>query len=660
MHKKPLFVSLLLILSIFLVETTPMAKADGSVDAQDIWVKCDDDAYPEGFGSSDDGVGSTFEDVIKGSIIVHSDLMGLESTWDFNVSQLNFYIDVNEATHLSTAAVYQFISSDDAGALWGQSVERSLSGTGWTEFYPANPIAIPSGQAPKYWSVINANQLTGYIQLRYDSNIGSGEALGKTQTYGTYPDPMTGESRTTSYDYWIRGYVTAFTTQKTVFNQYYDVGNITEARRDIDITFPSGISNREIKMSLPKNEKLLNITYNDGGEWNASLSSSDYTLDKYYNETHMLITIPEVTIASYGEDFRVFSETYDYVFTMKGLFLENGTFDGAVTVTAHYLSDSEEREVDGEIELGYDEKPIQFTWDLSGGGTRRIYTYEGSYDIYLFTPEDDYSSYSFYIKDYSGSIGSGDTYLESLRVVNGTERVVERVLIWDTVNAVPLTLTIGQIYILQARLYDDSIYRFGYFTPGSDPTPTLTISGIPFSDQAHYVGEHISVEAARPNATHIQTAYENLLEDTTDLLIEICYMNGTQIWNDTTLNDDIIFNWYGADNETDYLVNFEAYSEFYGNISYSKALAGEKPDITDPPDLDAVLGQGVRLMISIFLIFMGFIIFSAYTAVLGVFSGLVITYILNFMAFIPIPIPWTILHALMGLLIMWALAGGNK
>jgi len=659
MDKKSLFITLLLISSLLIVDPPPMAKADGSVNAQDIWIKCDDDAYPEGFSSEDDGE-TSFENVIHGSIIVHSDLMGLESTWDFNVTRLNFYIQVNEATHLSTAAVYQFIASDNAGALYGETAEKSLSGTGWKYFYPDSPIEIPSGTAPKYWAVINADELTGLLQLRWDYNIGPGEGLSKAQTYGTYPNPMTGESVTTTYDYWIRGYVTAFTTNQTVFNQYYDVGNITEARRDINITFPSGISNREIKMSLPKNEKLLNITYSNEGGWNESLSASDYTLDKYYNETHMLITIPEATIASYGEDFRVFSETYDYVFTMKGLFLENGTFNGPVTVTAHYPSGSEERVVDGEIELGYDEKPIQFTWSLSGGGSRRIYTYEGSYDIYVFTPDDDYAAYSFYIKDYSGSVGSGDTYLESLRVVNGTERVVERVLIWDTVNAVPLTLTIGQIYILQARLYDGTIYRFGYFTPGSDPTPTLTISGIPFSDQAHYVGEHIAVEATRPNATHIQIAYENLLEDTTDLLVEICYMNGTQVWNDTTLNDDIIFNWYGADNETDYLVNFEAYSEFYGDISYSKALAGEKPDITEPPDLDAILGSGFRLMISIFIIYMGFIIFSAYTAELGVFSGIAITYVLNYIEFIPIPIPWYVLHALMGLLIMWALAGGNK
>lgn len=653
--KKTTFIVFMLIFSVFLVESPPMAKADGSVDAQDIWMECDDDAYPEGFSSTDDGE-SPFEDLIRGSIIVHSDLMGLESTWDFNVTRLNFYVQINEATHLSTAAVYKFIASDDAGALWGETAEKSLVGIGWNSFYPADPIEIPSGQAPKYWAVINADQLTGLIQLRWDYNIGPGEGLSKGQTYGTYPNPMTGESITSSYDYWIRGYITAFTTNQTVFNQYYDVGNITEARRDIDVTFPSGISNREVKMSLPKNEKLLNVTYNDGGEWNASLSGSDYNLDKYYNETHMLITLPEATIASYGEDFRVFSETYDYVFTLKGLFLENGTRDGAVTVTAHYLSDSEEREVDGEIEIGYDEKPIQFTWSLEGGGSRRIYTYEGTYDIYIFTPDDTYSSYSFNIRDYTGSIGSGDTFLEALRVVNGTERVIERVLIWDTVNSVPLTLTIGQIYVLQVRLPDDSTYRFGYFTPGSDPTPTLTIRGIDFGDQAHYVGKDVSIDLTRPNYTHIQVEYQDDLAQTTSVFVEICYLNTTQVWNDTSTADIVQFNWYNADSETDYLVNLIAEHEFYEMVTSSAWLEGEKPGLVAMPDL-SVLGTGFRYGLSILILL--FIFSSGSTETRGIItSGTVaMAYLLRYIGWFPAP--YVALHLSAFIVVAWML-GGNR
>ena len=616
--KKKAIIILILILSALIVETPPMAKADGSVDAQDIWMECDDDAYPEGFSSTDDG-GTSFEDAIRGSIIVHSDLMGLESTWDFNVTRLNFYIDVNEATHLSTAAVYQFIASDNAGALYGESTEKSLSGTGWKYFYPEDPIEIPSGTPPKYWAVINANELTGLIQLRWDYNIGPGEGLSKGQTYGTYPDPMTGESVTTSYDYWIRGYVTAYATNQTVFNHYYGTPiNGTTTRRDLDLTFPSGVSNREIKMTFPKNENFLNITYYSGGEWNESLSVSDYTLDMDYNSTHMLFTIPESTIANYGEDYRIYSESYTYGYDFYGLFYENGTFAGGVDITAVTDIGPVEYYIDGYGHFATDNEILFFFWDLPGGGTRRVYVTAPIETFYLFTPHDTYSSYSFDITDYIGAIGFQDSYLEMYAVVNTTSFLVERYLIWDSESTSPLTAMLNKIYDLKIKLPNNNVYSFGYWVPTTATPPTLTLSLLDPDDYYQPISGIVEIEATRPNATHIQIEYLDKMDLTLSVFVNITLRDETIVYNFTGGSPIEIFNWYDAVNTTEYVVNVRVSHSYYGEVTYSTILIGET-DYDSPPSWSIIGIEDQWVYLGLIVVVAGTV--SRVNAAAGLFAG---------------------------------------
>ena len=376
------------------------------------------------------------------------------------------------------------------------------------------------------------------------------------------------------------------------------------------------------------------------------------TLNSLYENTY--------NVTDGNMDFNISITWGGYIVDLFGLYYENGTYAGNVSISVYFEYSVDTFTLEGNATKGYVEIPLNYLWPLSGGASRTIYTIGNSETYYIFTPDSEYSAYSFTVKDYTGVIGDADSYLEILLNVNGTERLIERDLIWDTSNPVGAILVKNNRYKLQIRDGQGGVHVFDYFLPTTGVTPILIIDDISFSDQVHYVGEYISVEASRPDYEHIIINYKDEIESTTSIFVEICLMNGIQIWNATSTENMVQFNWYGADNETDYLVNLRATGEDYGEAFYSKALLGEKTGIADPPDLDAVLGSGIRLMISIFIIYMGFIIFSAYTATIGVFSGLTITYVLNYTKFIPIPIPWTILHALMGLLIMWALAGGNK
>jgi len=344
-------------------------------------------------------------------------------------------------------------------------------------------------------------------------------------------------------------------------------------------------------------------------------------------------------------------------YNFYGIYWENGTKKGAVNVTAYFNEGSEKFEVNGSKTKQFDTQPIMFTYPLSGGGTRCIYTSSANETYYLFEPNIEYASYSFTIKDYSGKIGQQDSYLESLINVNTTERLVERKLIWDTENPTTLVLMDNFVYIIQITTEDDYVYRFDYFIPGVSLVQTLTIRDIDFTEQAHYVGEDISVEALRPIPTHIRINYKDDLELTEQVFVEICYLNGTQVWSDTSTNQIIQFNWYDAVNTTDYLVKLSSSHPYYGTIRYSKFLEGSKGGLEEPPDFE-VFGKGFKYGIGVFLLFAAFSLFSKNSMLFGTFATISVAYLLRYAQFLPIP--YIVLHASMALTILWGVSGGGR
>jgi len=610
----------ILVVSIFIDPhhfSTPVL-ADGSTSAQDIFLQCEDTAYPSGWDSTYNGA-ETFENYIRGSVVNHTDLWGYESSWNFNVTQLGFRTDGGTGTLAGRAAVYEFIAYNNAGELYGITAELEIPSTqGWKYFTPDNRITLPQGDTPQYFATIWCEAGSGTFELAYDSNPGVGEKMWKSSTYGSYSDPLAGETGDQTADYWLLGTAVAFTTNQTAYNQYWGTASDYMARRDITITFPTGIANREINMTLPKTENLLNITYSNGGFWNASLSSSDYA-EHDYNGTHKLIQIPEATIAAYGDDFRLFSETYSYYGTLTGPFYENGTaYPSSVSVTMASGNGTETVVVDGtDYEWGSNDQVFVFYWSLQSGGVRRVYVDEPGETITVYMPEDDYATYEFEIRDYTGRLDA-ESFLEAWRVVNSTESLIERSSIIDAINDVPLSLVQYAVYNLRVVFGDGTTYVFGYLVTGVDPTPTISIHVIEWGSQAHTTYTHITVEATRPTATSILASY---LDETPGAFttswvnLTITYRDGTEVYNASQADSKTVsFSWPSANATLDYVVRVTATHSYYGTISGVWVLDASR-SFSAFPDLDALgtwgfdttnlLAFGVSLIVAVCFSFAG-------------------------------------------------------
>ena len=260
-------------------------------------------------------------------------------------------------------------------------------------------------------------------------------------------------------------------------------------------------------------------------------------------------------------------------YTFHGLYYENGTAAGAVNVTAYFPSNATDTfQVNGSKTVYYEEQPLLFTFPVSSD-IRRIYVTEHNDTFYLFTPESSYTTYEFTIKDYTGVIGEGDSYLEALRYVNSTERLIERMKIQDTITSVPLILVVNRVYVLQVRLSDGSTYRFGYYVSGVDPTPTLSIRTISFSQAAQVTYRYVTVEATRSSdATTITVNYQDNLDQTILVDLEIRYQNGTVAYSDNSTANPTSFVWNSAVNTTDYYAVVTITHGFFGTLTYVKPL----------------------------------------------------------------------------------------
>lgn len=629
MNKKTGYTILLILFTSII--RTPSASADGSVDTQEVWVEWKTSDWVGGTSSTNDK--RELEYSAQATYVDYAFNFSALDIDTVNVTNMRAYIywsDTNDAFSRDWYfSAWEYTAQEDAGARVHQDTWslQNYDGTGnsWVSRAFSPMWSFTSNEY--FFGVATEDQAGSVFVYQWESAPASSSWLHDKDTYGGDPfvedwGTATGESDDIQVKYW------GYKNDLTLFNQYYGDSENYIARRDVNYTFPSSSSSRKMEITLPNNEYLVNITRSNGGLWNETLSESDYTVSDY-NSTHQLITISNSPLALYGGDYRLFTISYPYYYQFDGLYIENGTKTGNVNVTIHLPSGSNEYMIDGQSNYGFNEEPLQAVWSLEGGGSRRIYFHNNYESIKFFTPDDDYASYSFTIKDYTGSIGAGDTFLEALRIVNGTEFLIERALIMDAINAVPLTLTQNQIYILQIRLSDDSLYRFGYFIPSSDPTPTIIINQMPFSSQTHYLGEDISTLATRPTPTHIQLTYLDKSELTIGLDIEILFLNKTVAYTDSATGENsITFNWYNAHNESDFIVNLNIDHYLYGESSYTAWLLGEKPGLPDPPDIDSIIGAGATNGLSILLILSALVIGSRGGALISLILADVVTFIL--------------------------------
>lgn len=325
-------------------------------------------------------------------------------------------------------------------------------------------------------------------------------------------------------------------------------------------------------------------------------------------------------------------ESGDAEYVFSGHFYENGTDAGAIDVTASFPTiSSQEFEVDGSTTMHFEEHPTLFMFTV-GSYTRNIYGIGEDENFTLLTPYDTYAIYEFTIKDYIGKIGEGDSYLETYTTVNGTETLVERMIINDAVYTAPVTLQTGQVYHLKILWEDGTRYTWGYWVAGSDTTPTIAVRDPQFSDQIQATYKYLRVSTSRDNTT-ITVDYEDTLGETDNVSISIALRNGTVSHTDSSTDSDHVFNWNGANSTLDYKVTIFIQHQTFNNktvVQYADAEA-DFDTFIDEEVLGSygLLNTGNLIAFSIVAFFFGAFTFE-FGSTAGIFVGLGIASALTF------------------------------
>lgn len=608
-----------LVLIIFLITasllSTPAAWADGASSTEELWVEW---RYPTDLGNA----------IYTGGSL---DLEGYTRLNKFNVSETVvdvdydslqiYYMQVRVTSDGADSrtvrfAAYNYTSNTNAGARYGYDEQTMAEGaSAWRGGTLGTPIDVEDVGVFFYgiWAIAEDD----IFYIRYKTGGGN-------QVYDdAWTDPL--DEAGSSNDpisalFRVKGYKNTTTTH----NQYYGSATDYIARRDINYTFPTGSDNRQMRITYLNTESISNITRSNGGAWDTALTSSDYSTSTL-NGTHKLITIPHATLNSYGADYRVYTQSHDYVYVIEGAFYENGTSYGAINVTVIQEDQTTTLLVDGSTTEGYNESVTAFEWEIGSGITRRIFTIENTETFNIYLPEDDFSLYSFTIKDFTMRLGEGDAWLEALRVVNSTQDLITRELINNVINDVPEALVISRVYTMRILFDDGTTFSFGLLVTGGTTSITLPITGITFSQAIQSTYSYVTVEATRPATTQITINYNDSRAATNWRNITIAYRNGTKATSDNSTSNNSQFNWLSADENTSYRVTVDIDHDDFGDLKYDKYLDAEGSYSTFP-SLAALGSMGNVVMGNLFGVTLVLIIMGAFSAVsagLGMFLAVV-------------------------------------
>ncbi len=327
----------------------------------------------------------------------------------------------------------------------------------------------------------------------------------------------------------------------------------------------------------------------------------------------------------YSPRLLVDTDQGNYTVTLDGTFYENGTRGPDATVTIYeYDGSTTDHVVNQTRYFGFDTEPISITWGLSGGGTRRYHIPLTSENVTIYIPEDTYATYEAQVKDYIGRTGLGDTYLEAYRTINGTEDLVERMILHSTENTVPITLVVGELYHLQILWGDLTRYDWGYYIAGTDPAPLLYVKDITFSERVQLAYQYLRVEATRPTNTTITVNYEDTLGETSWVNITISERGGVSpVHTDTDTLSTKTFNWAGANASLDYVVYIEFRHDTFGDMEEYQFLDADPVNV-QAPSLDLLGSMGNVQTGNLIAFFIAVIFYAGFSYEWGSTAGAIV------------------------------------
>ena len=341
----------------------------------------------------------------------------------------------------------------------------------------------------------------------------------------------------------------------------------------------------------------------------------------------------------------------EYLFYFDNAVYENNTDAGSVTVTAVMSSGAEDFIVDGSDWWSNAEMPTYFTWEVSAGIYRRIYVLaEENFTITL--PEDTFTSYGFTLKDFTGEASSGDMYFETLRVVGGVERVIERMPVEQTINLITTTMVTNRNYVIQLTV-GSTVYRYTFFSSSVDTTPTIVLNTISFDRTIQLSSKYVFADADRPTTTSLRVNYTNSRLDTNSVQVRIREMDGTLVNSTNFVVDTFTYTFSPVDNETSYYFDLIINTDTFTYLTWKKTLPW-LPIFNSVPDPFTSLGTigdlDVSRLFGFGVIFSVALLFSAIDRTIACFSIAITSALMSYWGFFPLATP--ILAVIVGLSVL--------
>jgi len=575
-------IPLILILSVLNTPAPVVLGYDGYVSAAEIQYNFGvSDQYPVNFTTIYPNMYNTA--ALEGNTVFDSyDFVG-DSGFNYTLRRWkqNLYHGGEYANEF-TFYIYEHVARRDGGVLidsYGTWTEIGSPGD-YNETQDLTAFDLTCTGYDKYILGIGTpNTAPGNQYYRTYYSAGNWGGHFKVDTDPTPPtDPLTGEQNFNYYTIpmWINYDGTG--TNYTTVNEYYGDQADFIARRDLLWTYPTTLpdgqtvnyNTKSIKIIYPYSESFLNLTSPTGGVPPSMLSFG------IYNLTHRYLVIPNAVISTYGETYELYTESGDYQYSFSAPYYENGTQLGSNYLITAYTSLENTIQfnttVNGTL-FGSDDPVIWFSWDLGGGYTRRYYVTYETEEILVTLPESTYALYEFEIKDYTGLIGKYDAFLEAHRMINGTRYLIERMKITDAINNVPLNLVAYRTYLIKVNFDDHTVYSFGFFIPGADPSPTLAIKDIGFSQQTQITHKYIQIESTR-SGVNVYTNYNDTLGQTNQVNYTITYLNGTIVYTDTSTSSNIQFNYGALEADRTYRAIIDVNHDYFGDLQEIHRLDG--------------------------------------------------------------------------------------
>lgn len=393
---------------------------------------------------------------------------------------------------------------------------------------------------------------------------------------------------------------------------YWDVFNDTiyaENKIDDDVvydTYTKVLVGAENDVDLTKDYFVVGV--------NASTSGG------YWSVYSSIGTTPPVLIIHYYL-------AGDYQIPFTGTYFENGTLTSPVEVTADLDTGMETFWSNGSNTEYYAILPHTWYWDIGGGYSRFIHSYDNE-SLVVTVPDGTDYVYTFTVKDLTGNLGT-DSHLEAWRIINGTETLITREAI-QLPNAVPLNLVFGRTYILKILYGDHTRYNYGFFQTGSDLSTTLLIRSVEFTDGAQVLYNYITVEALR-NSGIITVAYLDDRANTVWANVSVRIRNGAEVATYARSNNTYSITYTGFDNSLGYIVTVAGEHSDFG-IWGRTFILDQSFSFPSPPVLTGIFGSISQNFIPLILVCISILVFPVTMQPIGLLAGGVVASMLKFFA----------------------------